>query len=395
MSILSFMRRWLTVQPASTPISRWDVPSGERVEEGDVLALSAAYACIRLIAGTYASLPVMITRRSAGEQDVREPARDHPLYRLLHDSPNDEQTSYEFFELGGAALELKGNMLALKDMTGDRVTALLPMNWDEVRVTRRSSDGLIEYEWRGDTYPSERVLHVRGFGGDSLGGLSTIQVAGSAFGLAKATNRAAGATFRNGIRSQMVLGAERDLTPEQMDELEQRIGEKYQGAMNSGRPLLLNGGFKASVLSINPEDAQLLESRGFGVEEVCRFFQVAPVLVGHSEKQSSWGTGIEQIMLGFMKFTMRPRLKRMEQALEKQLLSAADRAAGVRIEFNIEGLLRASSKERAEFYGSAIDKGWMSRNEVRRKENLPPIDGGDTITVQMQQVPLSASPAGK
>jgi HK97 family phage portal protein len=157
--------------------------------------------------------------------------------------------------------------------------------------------------------------------------------------------------------------------------------------------MILNGGWKATALSINPEDAQLLESRGFNVEEVCRFFGVPPVLVGHSEKQSSWGTGIEQIVLGFLKFTMRPRLRRMEQALEKQLLSAADRARGVRIEFNVEGLLRASSKERAEFYRTMTQVGAMTINEVRRKENLPPVEGGDVPRIQSQNAPITDVPA--
>jgi HK97 family phage portal protein len=389
-SILSFMRRWLTVQPASVPIHRYDNPSGERVDYDDALGLSAAYACTRLIAGTYASLPVTVTSSSGGNEDVRVPAKEHPLYGLLAESPNEEQTSYDFFELGGASLELKGNMLALKDRTGGRVTSLLPMPWDETQVRRRS-DGAIKYEWRGETYSTDDVLHVRGFGGDSLGGLSTIQVAAASFGLAKATHKAAAATFRNGIRSQLVLGAERDLSEEQMEDARSIVGERYTGAVNSGRPLILNGGWKATVLSINPEDAQLLESRGFGVEETCRFFGTPPVLVGHSEKQSAWGTGIEQIVLGFLKFTMRPRFVRMEKALQKQLLTPEDRAKGIKIEFNVEGLLRASSKERAEFYGSAIDKGWMTRNEVRRKENLPPIAGGDVATVQMQQVPLGST----
>jgi HK97 family phage portal protein len=388
-SLLSYFRSIFMVQPASQPVwGKYDSPSGERIDCEDVLGLSAANACTRLIAGTYASLPVTITR--GGDDDIRIPARDHWAYGLLHDSPNADQTAYEFFELGGASLELKGNMLAYKDRTGNRVSALLPMYWDETRVYRRD-DGRVGYEWKGEKLTSDEVLHIRGFGGNDLGGLSTIAVAGSAFGLAKATNRAASGMFRNGIRSQVVLGAERDLTEAQMQEARARVEERYAGSMNSGRPLILNAGWKATPLTINPEDAQLLESRGFNVEEVCRFFGVPPVLVGHSEKQSSWGTGIEQIVLGFLKFTMRPRLRRVEQALEKQLLSAEDRAKGVRIEFNVEGLLRASSKERAEFYGSAIDKGWMTRNEVRRKENLPPIAGGDVATVQMQQVPLGST----
>jgi HK97 family phage portal protein len=347
-------------------------------------------AGVRLIAGTYASLPVSITR--GGDDDIRVPAKDHWAYGLLHDSPNETDTAYDFFEIGGASLELKGNMLAFKDRTGDRVTSLLPMRWDETRVYRRD-DGRAGYEWRGEKLTSDEVLHVRGFGGDDLGGLSTISVASAAFGLAKATNRAAASTFRNGIRSQVVLGAERDLTEDQMLEARQRVEERYAGSMNSGRPLILNAGWKATPLAINPEDAQLLESRGFSVEEVCRFFGVPPVLVGHSEKQSSWGTGIEQIVLGFLKFTMRPRLKRMEQALEKQLLSAADRARGVRIEFNVEGLLRASSRERAEFYRGMTQIGAMTINEVRRKENLPPVPGGDVPRMQMQNAPITDVPA--
>jgi HK97 family phage portal protein len=381
------MRQWLSVQPASVPLrhSR-DIASGERIDCADVLALSAANACTRLIAGTYASLPIAITR--GGDDDIRIPARDHWAYRLLHDSPNAEQTAYEFFEIGGASLELKGNMLALKDRTGERVTALLPMPWDETRV-RRLQSGALDYEWRGNHYSAEDVLHVRGFGGDSLGGLSTIAVAASTFGLAKATNRAASSTFRNGIASHVALGAERDLTEDQLAAARAAVEERYAGALNSGRPLILNAGWKATPLSINPEDAQLLESRGFNVEEVCRFFGVPPVLVGHSEKQSSWGTGIEQIVLGFLKFTMRPRLKRMEQALEKQLLSAADRASGVRIEFNVEGLLRASSKERGEFYRTMTQIGVMTINEVRRKENLPPVEGGDVPRIQSQNAPIT------
>jgi HK97 family phage portal protein len=329
-----------------------------------------------------------------GDDDIRIAARDHWAYSLLHDSPNADQTSFEFFETGAAALELKGNMLAYKDRTGSRVTALLPMHWHETRIYRRE-DGRVGYEWKGEKLTSDEVLHVRGFGGNDLGGLSTIAVAASAFGLARAVNKSASGVFRNGIRSQVVLGSERDLTQDQMEDTRRIVDERYAGAVNGGRPLILNAGWKATALSINPEDAQLLESRGFNVEEVCRFFGVPPVLVGHSEKQSSWGTGIEQIVLGFLKFTMRPRLRRMEQALEKQLLSADDRAKGVRIEFNVEGLLRASSKERAEFYTAALGDtqkpGWMVRNEVRRKENLSPIPGWDEPVQMFQQAPRATA----
>jgi hypothetical protein len=135
-------------------------------------------------------------------------------------------------------------------------------------------------------------------------------------------------------------------------------------------------GWKATALSINPEDAQLLESRGFSVEEVCRFFGVPPVLVGHSEKQSSWGTGIEQIVLGFLKFTMRPRLRADGKGAAEAAADADDRARGIKIEFNVEGLLRASSKERAEFYGRAMTQNRMDGPQRGAAQGEPAADPG-------------------
>ena len=127
---------------------------------------------------------------------------------------------------------------------------------------------------------------------------------------------------------------------------------------------------------------------------VCRFFGVPPFMVGHTEKTTSWGTGLEQQTLGFQKFTLRRRLKRIEQALAKQLLSPADRQAGLVIEFNLEGLLRGDSAARASFYQSMLGSGVMTINEVRALENLPPVEGGDVPRMQMQNVPISQAGSG-
>ena len=174
-----------------------------------------------------------------------------------------------------------------------------------------------------------------------------------------------------------------------MDEAQKRIDEKYVGAINAGRPLLLNAGMKFQAISINPEDAQMLESRAFSVEEICRFFGVPPHMVGHTEKTTSWGTGLEQQTLGFQKFTLRRRLKRIEQALEKQLLTARDRSEGIAIEFNLEGLLRADSAARSKFYGDMSRIGAMTINEIRALENLPPVQGGDVPRMQAQNIPIT------
>lgn len=366
--------------------------AGEVVTETSALALSTVWACVNLWSGTIASLPLMVYRTSPS--GARTVAREHPLYRLLHDSPNFDQTALDFWEFVCASIELWGNAYARVDREGGRVVALVPIRPDAVSV-RRLPAGRIEYRWTEDGRSFERtdagVLHIRGFGGGPLGGVSTLQFGRQVFSLARAADRAAAGTFRNGLVSPIALIFDKWLTPEQRAIAEEKLAEKYIGAQNAGRPVILEGGTKPHPLSINPEDAQMLQTRGFSVEEICRFFGIPPHMVGHTEKSTSWGTGLEQQTLGFLKFALRRRLKRIEQALEKQLLTPADRGNGIRIEFNLEGLLRADSAGRAAFYREMTQIGAMTINEVRALENLPPVPGGDVPRMQMQNVPITAA----
>nr|WP_222857148.1 phage portal protein [Rhizobium herbae] len=364
--------------------------AGEIVSAESVLSLSAVWACVNLLSGTIASLPVVVYRlNAAGEREI---AKKHPLYRVLHDSPNYDQTAVDFWEFISASIELRGNAYARIERSVGKVVGLHPIIPELVSV-RRLTNGSIEYRWtqEGKSYreTDQSILHIRGFGGNPLGGLSTLHFGRHAFSLARAVDRSAASTFKNGLRPSGVLTFEKWLTDEQRDIAEKKLTEKYFGAMNSGRPLILEGGTKWEQLTISPEDAQMLESRGFSVEEICRFFGVPPFMVGHTEKTTSWGTGIEQQTLGFQKFTLRRRLKRIEQALEKQLLTPADRANGVSIEFNLDGLLRGDSVGRARFYQQMTSIGAMTINEVRALENLPPLEGGDVPRMQMQNVPIT------
>lgn len=364
--------------------------AGEIVTDGSALSLSAVWACVNLLAGTIASLPLMVYRTdSNGKRTV---ARDHPLYRVLHDSPNYDQTAVDFWEFVSASIELWGNAYARIERRGDQVTGLHPVAPNLVSV-RRLKNGSIEYRWTEDgqafVETDATMLHIRGFGGNPLGGMSTLQFGRNSFSLAQATERAASGMFKNGLRPSGVLTFEAWLSPEQRDLAETKLTEKFLGAVNAGRPLVLEGGTKWEQLTISPEDAQMLESRGFGIEEICRFFGVPPHMVGRTEKSTSLGTGLEQQTLGFQKFTLRRRLKRIEQALEKQLITPQDRAAGITIEFNLEGLLRGDSAARASFYQSGLSNGWMTINEVRALENMPPVNGGDVPRMQMQNVPIT------
>jgi len=322
-------------------------------------------------------------------------ADDLPLYRILHDNPNSLQTASDFWEFQGASLELWGNGYARKIKNGDRLVGLVPIMPDAPSA-RLLGNGQIEYRWTesGKSYveTNDTVLHLRGFGGNPLGGMSTLAFGARSFGLALAIDRAAGATFRNGLRPSVAVNFEKFLTKEQREDIEAGLAKKYAGAMNAGRPFVTEGGSGIQVLSINPEDAQMLESRSFSVEEICRFFGVPPFMIGQTEKSTSWGTGLEQQTLGFVKFTLRRRLKRIEAALEKQLLTPQDKANGVTIEFNLEGLLRGDSAGRASFYQTMTQIGAMTINEVRALENLPPVEGGNVPRMQAQNVPITAAP---
>lgn len=357
------------------------------------LSLSTVWACVNLLAGTIGSLSIIIYRSSKG--GVNEEDWDHPLYRVLYESPNADQTSLDFMEFVAASIELYGNAYSeIERGAGGRIISLAPPLPPSSVRAERSPSGDIRYQHSsgGRTLPFEQsgMLHIRGFGGSPLGGLSTLAAQRRTVGNALSLEQSAAATFKNGVRSSGVFSSEtgKVLTPEQFNEAQRIVQEKYSGAMNAGRPMLVNG-LKWQALSINPDDAQMLESRAFSVEEVCRMFQVPPHLIGHTSGNTTLGSSIEQQTLHFLIFTLRRRLKRIELSLEKQLLTPADRANGIKIRFNVEGLLRGDSAARATFYQTALQSGWMTINEVRALEGLPPVDGGDIIRMQMQNVPLT------
>lgn len=376
--------------------------AGPSVTVSNVMGLSAAWACLNLLAGIVGSLPGMIYQ---GEGEERQVRRDHWLYRILHDSPNAEMTALDFWEYVAGALELRGNFYARKLMIGDRMVGLQPYNPDQVQPYRVNQYGAIRYRVNAGRerldLSAEEMFHIRGFGGDMLRGISTLAVGRQVFGLALAGDQVASGLFRNGMRPVGAVVFEDEFKGDQRDRAESIMADKYAGAVNSGKPLVFDRGQKWQSIQLSPDDAQMLETRKFGIEEVCRMFLVPPVMIGHTEKVTAWGTGLEQIKLGFLQFSLQRRLERIEQAVLKQLMTPADRAAGVKFEFNVEGFLRADSRGRSAYYSAGLKDGWMTINEVRRKENLPPIPGGDIPRIQAQNVPVSdaaaapvAAPAG-
>ncbi|ABD25094.1 Phage portal protein, HK97 [Novosphingobium aromaticivorans DSM 12444] len=389
------LRDWLVLGPDPKirdpqNSSRGGNGAGVTVNDQAAMRLSAFWGCVRLISSTIGSLPVPVY--TVDQRGVRSVARESALYRVLHDSPNADQTPVDYMECAVISLLLRGNHYARKLMEGGRLVGLEPINPAIVSVRRRS-DGRIGYRWTegGENFDltEDEVFHVRGFGGGPLGGLSTVEFARESLGVAIAADRAASAIFANGVNPTGIMSTDMPLTAAQQAEAEELIVKKYQGAHRMGVPMVLGHGLKWNSITMKADDAQLLQSRGWSVEEICRWFGVPPFMIGHNEKTTSWGTGIEQMLLGFQKFTLNPYLRRIEQAVRKQLITPIERARGLTAEFNLEGLLRADSAGRASFYDKALKSKWMVINEVRAKENLAPVPWGDEPIVQQQDVPLS------
>ena len=378
----------LTLQnaPGWTGISS----SGVAVTDTSLLGLSTAYRCISLLSGTIASLPIMVYKRDS--KGVAQKYTEHALYNILKIDPNADQTAFDFWQFLTISLEMRGNAYAriTRNIT-KKIVALTPINPACISVVRQT-DGSLKYRWseNGRYYEggSDIIFHIRGFGGDPLGGLSPLTIGRNVFGLALAANNTAGDMFNNGLKPSGLLKFKQWLTGEQRQIARDEIAGKI-GVGNSGKPLILEGGTDWQQITLTPEDAQMLQSRAFSVEEICRMFGVPPHMVGHTEKTTSWGSGLEQQTLAFLQFTLRERLKRIEQAIDKQLLTREERANGVYVLLNPEGLLRADSQGRAKFYQVMTLIGAMTINEVRRLENLPPVEGGDVPRIQMQNVPIN------
>lgn len=363
--------------------------AGQMVSTHGVLTLSAAWGCTRLIAETIATLPLSLYEKTpAGPQK----AGMHPLQLAISSRPNADATAAVFWEAVVASMLLRGRAPIEKLMIGGRIVGLQFLNPD--RLTKsRMPDGSAGQMYNDPDkgrrlIPQSRIWTIPGFSLDGKNGVSVIQYGANVFGAAMAADQAAGTTFKNGLMPRTWFKYPQGLKDNQREDARELITGRLAGAVNAGRPAILEHGMEVGTIGINPDDAQLLESRGFSVEEVCRWFRVPPFMVGHSEKSTSWGSGIEQQMIGFLTFTLQPWLKRIEQSISKDLLAPAE-ALRYYPKYNVEGLLRADSAARAAFYSQMVNNGIFTRDDCRGKEELPPMGGNAAVlTVQSAMVPL-------
>lgn len=388
MSIASSFFRFFSrsLQPESGP--QYTGPEGPgptlvNVTDDRAMQVAAVFRCIRLLSEVVASLPLQIYRKTDGGREI---ATEHPLYRVLHDVPNQYQTSVEFRETMQLHLVSRGNTYAKIERNGvGAVSALLPLYAGAMDAElTRSGQVLYKYstEHGVETFQPDDILHIRGMGPGPIVGLSPLSYARQSLGLAVSVEDSTAKLFANGMRPGGVIHSEQILKPEQRAAFRESLSKAHQGSENAFRLMVLEAGFKYQAVTLSPEDAQMLQLWTFSIEEICRFFGVPPQLIGQTDKASSWASSLENLNLYFLQYTLRPYLTRWEQAINRKLLSPKDRETFY-VEHNIDGLLRADFKTRAEGYAKALGgpgaQGYMTVNEVRRKENMPDIEGGDEL----------------
>jgi len=342
-------------------------PAGKMVNEITAMQTSAVYACVRILAEAVASLPLHVYQRQPDGGKAVD--YEHPLYRLLHDEPNDEMTSFVWRETLMSHLLLWGNAYAqiVRDGRGYPI-ALYPLLPDRMTVDR-ATNGRLTYHYKSDRdviqFRKENVLHIPGLGFDGLIGYSPIAMAKNAVGMSIATEEYGSKFFANGATPGGIL--EHPGTIKDIKRVKESWAAGYQGVVNAHKVVILEEGMKFHQITIPPEQAQFLETRKYQIGEIARIFRVPPHMVGDLDRSSF--SNIEQQSFEFLIYTLDPWVVRWEQSLQQSLLLPGEKATTC-IKFNVDGLLRGDFQTRMAGYSTGIQNGFLCINDVRALEDM-------------------------
>ena len=362
--------------------------AGVELDETTSLNFSAVWNAIQIISGTIGTLPLHLYKKTG---DRREKANTRRIYSVLHSVANPEMTAMNYREVSAAHAVSWGNWYSeiVRSTVGD-VEELWPIAPNRVKPMRKNGQMIYEIaigNGQKVILPREKVLHIPGLGFDGIMGYSVLTKARESIALGLATEEFGARYFGEGTHPGVVVSHPQVIAPEVHERLKKSLIAAHSGLGKSHRLMLLEDGMKMENISISPEDSQFLETRQFQVPEIARWFNIQPSkLKDHSR---STFNNIEHLAIDHVVDCIRPWLVRIEQNLNMQLLTDAERAAGLYFEHNVEGLLRGDSASRSEFYSKMFLIGAYSINEIREKENMNPVEGGDERFVPMNMVPLS------
>lgn len=346
--------------------------SGKSVTVKNAIQVSTVFAICKVIGEDVGQVPWKLMKESSDGRK-RVAAKDHPLYDVLYEKPNEWQDSIQFREQLIWHCLLTGNHFSFINRGLDgRPIELLPLDPSRVKVDQKSDFSLVyTVEGKnGDTreVPADLIWHVRGPSWNGFQGLDVVKLAREAIGLSIVTEESIGKLHKNGIRSSGVYAVEGKLNPTQYKELLQFIKENNTGS-NEGGPMILDRNAKWTPTQMKAVDAQALETRKFQIEEICRYGRLMPIMIGYSDKASTYASA-EQMFLAHVVHTLAPWFARLEKAADTQLLSKKERADGYYTKFTEAGLLRGSAKDTKDVLLGYVNGGLMTPNEGRAKLDL-------------------------
>ena len=358
------------------------------VTEDNAITLSAVWACIRVISSGIAILPMEIIERSPGVNEAVTTDAITPV--ALARKPCPEIGSVSFWETMVSHALLRGNGYAEieRDSLGNPI-AMWPLLPNQVRPWRDPADHQLKYEAWGFGYwtvlPAHNVFHLAGLGYDGIMGYSPTRLAARSMGLTAAAEQAGDAYFSGGMKPGGWVEYPNSLQDMQKANLKDGIKAEHAGATAFGKALLLYGGAKFHPIDISPDDAQFLETRQFQVEDVCRWFNVPPHKVQHLLRATF--SNIEHQSQEFVTGTLLYWLTKIANEFDSKLLSRFGPHYFSR--HSLKALLRGDTITRYTAYGMGRQWGFLSVNDIRREENMAPVEGGDVY-----HVPVNMAPAG-
>lgn len=371
--------------------------SGKAVTEESILLLTAAWSCMRILSETVGTLPWAVYRKDSSGNATRDD--EHWLARLLH-QPNQFMTEVEYREALTMNLCMNGNAYSWVERLGAEVSSLMPLPSSSVKPKRKGNgvstklpipEGEVFYQIldRGQwtDYPREKVWHIKGFGSNGLVGLSPLGAAREAAGFALALDEFGSVWFKQGGKPSGIVTIPNFIKdPKHREIARENLNQMLGGLSNAHKFALFEGGMKPEPWGEMPlKDMEYLLLKKFTTPELCRIYRVPLHMVSDLDKATF--SNIEQQSQEFVTYTLMPYFVRIESGASRWLLAPKERGS-VFLRFNPEGLLRADTAARANFYQSALQNGYMSRNEVRAKENLNRVDGLDDYTVQVNLAPV-------
>lgn len=369
--------------------------SGEMVTERTAMQVAAVFASVRVLSNGVSSLPLSLIKKNP--RGVRSVASEHPYHKLIHDEPNPDMDACQFWRTIVHHMALRGHGTAFKVNTrSGRTTELRILHPDQVRVKRDDQNRIIfqvsdngrmrEYGW-------DSILHFPLFSDDGVTGVSPIRQCMNSVGVAMAADRFGASFLKNAMRPSMILETDNviggNINNPNRETMIKQMREQFAGAMQTGRPILAEHGMKYKPISINPDEAQFLETREFEVREIARIMGVPPHKI--ADLADAHHSNIEEQNIDWVNDGLMPYIVTIERGLRRQLLSEREKTLGYFAKFNTNALLRGNMTARSAFYHQQRQDGVLSANEIREMEDMNPQSGnqGDTYWMPVNMADAS------